>query len=170
MILYNTANPEQTTNFENAVFQGLAEGNGLFMPSQFPRFPDSFFAKLPELSFPEIAFEVVNALVGDEIPKEVIKKICLDAFNFPLPLVKLDDKIQTLELFHGPSLAFKDFGARFMSRIMAFFNQKRQSKLHILVATSGDTGGAVAMGFHNVPGIQVSILFPKIICISGNTI
>ncbi len=161
MLLYNTAKPDKTTNFENAVFQGLAEGNGLFMPLQFPRFPDSFFAKLPEISFPEMAFEIVNALVGDEIPKEVIKEICQDAFNFPIPLVKLDDKIQTLELFHGPSLAFKDFGARFMSRIMAYFNQKRQNKLHILVATSGDTGGAVAMGFHNVPGIQVSILFPK---------
>jgi threonine synthase len=161
MILYNTANPEQTTNFENAVFQGLAEGNGLFMPSNFPRFPESFFSKLPRLSFPEMAFEIVNALIGDEIPKEVVREICEDAFNFPIPLVKLGDQIQTLELFHGPSLAFKDFGARFMSRVMAYFNQKQQKKLHILVATSGDTGGAVAMGFHNVSGIQVSILFPK---------
>jgi len=161
MVLYNTAKPNQTTNFENAVFQGLAEGNGLFMPSDFPRFEDSFFHKLPNLSNQEIAFEVVYALIGDEIPASVVKEICDDAFNFPLPLVKLNEQTQILELFHGPSLAFKDFGARFMSRIMAYFNKKRQKKLHILVATSGDTGGAVAMGFHNIPGIQVSILFPK---------
>jgi len=178
MKLYNTAKPDQYTNFENAVFQGLAEGNGLFMPSSFPQFDAAFFQNLPNLSFEEMAFEVVNALIGDEIPAAVLKEICDDAFNFPVPLVKLDNQYQILELFHGPSLAFKDFGARFMSRIMAYFNQTRKKKLHILVATSGDTGGAVAMGFHNVPGIQVSILFPKgrvskyqevqLTCLGGN--
>ena len=178
MTLYNTAKPDQTTNFEHAVFQGLADGNGLFMPAQFPVLDTVFFKNLPDLSFQEIAFTVVNALIGDEIPPPVLKEICYDAFNFSLPLIRLEENIYTLELFHGPSLAFKDFGARFMSRVMAYLNLKRQKKLHILVATSGDTGGAVAMGFHNVPGIQVSILFPKnrvskyqevqLTCLGGN--
>jgi len=178
MLLYNTANPSQTTNFENAVFQGLADGNGLFMPSGFHRFDADFFKRLPHLSFSEMATEVIQAWIGDEVPYSVIKEICEEAFNFHVPLVKLNENIQILELFHGPSLAFKDFGARFMSRIMAHFNLKRNKNLHILVATSGDTGGAVAMGFHNIPGMQVSILFPKnrvskyqevqLTCLGGN--
>jgi len=120
----------------------------------------------------------VTALIGDEIPGDVISEICEDAFSFPVPLAKLGDDQYCLELFHRPSLAFKDFGARFMSRVMSHFNRIDQKPLHVLVATSGDTGGAVAMGFHNVPGIRVTILFPKgrvskyqevqLTCLGGN--
>jgi threonine synthase len=178
MLLYNTNNPSQKSNFENAVFQGLADGNGLFMPEQLPVLPPSFFEELPSLSFPEMATRVVDAFLGDEIPKEVLENICRDAFSFPVPLAPVGKGRYCLELFHGPSLAFKDFGARFMARIMAHFNKVRQKPLHVLVATSGDTGGAVAMGFHNVPGIRVTILYPKgrvskyqevqLTCLGGN--
>lgn len=161
MILFNTANPTQKANFQSAVFLGLADNGGLFMPEQIPVLPSEFFEKLPNLSFSELAFEVCKNLIGDEIDSNSLKEICHSAFDFEAPLISLHDQLFCLELFHGPSLAFKDFGARFMSRLMAHFNQKIQMPLHVLVATSGDTGGAVAMGFHNVPGIRVTILFPK---------
>ena len=178
MILYNTRQPSQKSTFQHAVFQGLADGNGLFMPEQLPLMPLDFFQRLPHLSFSEMAMEVVSALIGDEIPENVIKDICQDAFSFPVPLTQLGTQTYCLELFHGPSLAFKDFGARFMSRVMSYFNRIDQKPLHVLVATSGDTGGAVAMGFHNVPGIRVTILYPKgrvskfqevqLTCLGGN--
>ncbi|HRH36565.1 MAG TPA: threonine synthase, partial [Catalimonadaceae bacterium] len=161
MILYNTANPTQKANFQSAIFQGLADSGGLFMPEQLPVLPQSFFDRLPDLKFTEMAFEICHSLIGDEVNFQELKSICESAFDFEIPLVSIDNQVFCLELFHGPSLAFKDFGARFMSRIMAYFNQKMQKRLHVLVATSGDTGGAVAMGFHNVPGIRVTILFPK---------
>ncbi len=178
MILYNTWKPSQKSTFQHAVFQGLADGNGLFMPEQLPVLPADFFQSLPYLSFSEMAMEVVSALIGDEIPGDVIKEICQDAFSFPVPLTQLESNTYCMELFHGPSLAFKDFGARFMSRVMSYFNRIDQKPLHVLVATSGDTGGAVAMGFHNVPGIRVTILYPKgrvskfqevqLTCLGGN--
>ena len=178
MILYNTRQPSQKSTFQHAVFQGLADGNGLFMPEQLPLMPADFFQRLPHLSFSEMAMEVVSALIGDEIPADIIKEICEDAFSFPAPLTQLETNTYCLELFHGPSLAFKDFGARFMSRVMSYFNRIDQKPLHVLVATSGDTGGAVAMGFHNVPGIRVTILYPKgrvskfqevqLTCLGGN--
>lgn len=161
MRLYNTRNRAETTDFETAVFRGLAPGNGLYMPEGLPLLPTAFFQNLPEFSFSEMAFKVLNTLIGDEIPADQLKRIAAESFDFPVPLVKLDAQTAVLELFHGPSLAFKDFGARFMARILGFFLEKSPRPLHILVATSGDTGGAVAMGFHHVPGIQVSILFPK---------
>lgn len=161
MRLYNTRNRAETTDFETAVFRGLAPGNGLYMPEGLPLLPAAFFQNLPEFSFSEMAFKVLNTLIGDEIPADQLKRIAAESFDFPVPLVKLDAQTAVLELFHGPSLAFKDFGARFMARILGFFLEKSPRPLHILVATSGDTGGAVAMGFHHVPGIQVSILFPK---------
>ena len=161
MLLYNTANPTEKANFETAVFQGLATEGGLFMPEKLPRMSESFFEKLPHTPFAEMAFEVCNRLLGTEIPEARLRQICEDAFNFEVPLVQVDKTSFCLELFHGPSLAFKDFGARFMSRVMAYFNGTKHKPLHILVATSGDTGGAVAMGFHNVPGTKVTILYPK---------
>lgn len=161
MRLYNTRNRAETTDFETAVFRGLAPGNGLYMPEGLPLLPAAFFQNLPEFSFSEMAIKVLNTLIGDEIPADQLKRIAAESFDFPVPLVKLDAQTAVLELFHGPSLAFKDFGARFMARILGFFLEKSPRPLHILVATSGDTGGAVAMGFHHVPGIQVSILFPK---------
>jgi len=178
MILYNTSNPSQKSTFKNAVFQGLADGNGLFMPDSLPILPQSFFEELPDLSFSDMALRVTEAILGDEIPHPILKQICDDSFSFPVPLVQVAEKTYCLELFHGPSLAFKDFGARFMSRIMAYFNKEDKKPLHVLVATSGDTGGAVAMGFHQVPGIRVTILYPKgrvskyqevqLTCLGGN--
>jgi threonine synthase len=148
------------------------------MPEQLPVMQPDFYQRLPHMSFSGMAIEVVSALIGDEIPEDVIKEICQGAFSFPVPLAKLGGNRYCLELFHGPSLAFKDFGARFMSRVMSYFNRKDQKPLHVLVATSGDTGGAVAMGFHNVPGIRVTILYPKgrvskfqevqLTCLGGN--
>jgi threonine synthase len=161
MQLYNTRNRAEICDFETAVLRGLAPGNGLYMPMDFPGLPDSFFESLPDLSFPEMAFQVLDPLIGEEVPAARLRKLCKEAFDFSVPLVELDKHTAVLELFHGPSLAFKDFGARFMARIMGYFLEKAPRPLHILVATSGDTGGAVAMGFHHVPGIQVSILFPK---------
>lgn len=161
MILYNTADPSQTVSFEQAVFQGLAPKGGLFIPLSFPILRRSFFEELPGMSLEDLSFEVCEALIGDEIGEKALQKICSEAFDFPVPLKELEPGISVLELFHGPSLAFKDFGARFMARVMAHFNASRQQPLHILVATSGDTGGAVAMGFHGVPGIKVTILYPQ---------
>jgi threonine synthase len=161
MILFNTANRNQKSSFKNAIFQGLADQNGLFMPEELPQLPVRFFEDLPHMTFQEMAFQVLNPLIGDEIPEKELRFICNEAFNFPVPISTLKNGMFALELFHGPSLAFKDFGARFMSRTMAYFNREEKRPLHVLVATSGDTGGAVAMGFLGVEGTKVSILFPK---------
>ncbi|MEM1360040.1 MAG: threonine synthase, partial [Bacteroidota bacterium] len=144
-----------------AIFRGLPADNGLYMPERLEPLPDSFFKELPYMSFAEIGYQVSKHLLGDDVPAEDLKALVYDAINFPAPIIKLDEKRHVLELFHGPSLAFKDFGARFMSRLMGYFNQGNDQKLVILVATSGDTGGAVAAGFYQTPGIEVVILYPK---------
>ncbi len=157
MECYSTNNLEYKESIRNAILQGLAPDKGLFMPAQMPQLPRSFFEKLPSLSLPEIAFEVSSRFLGDEINAADLQKLVDDAFNFEIPLKQLDDNTYVLELFHGPTLAFKDVGARFMSRAMAHFNKE---ELIVLAATSGDTGSAVASGFYDVPGIQVVILYP----------
>lgn len=161
MKFYSTKNRDKKYSLKEAVLLGLPPDNGLFMPETIGRLSDDFFRRLPELKVNEIGFEVAKCLLGDSIPSDVLKKICDDAFNFPAPLVKLDDKTFVCELFHGPTLAFKDFGARFMSRVMGYLNSGEKGKLTILVATSGDTGGAVADGFYGVEGIDVVILYPS---------
>lgn len=161
MRLYSTNRSVSEVNFKEAVFKGLPDDNGLFMPTEIPQLPNSFFDKIETLSFQEIAFEVTNALLGSEIPAEDIKKIVNDVINFDAPVVSVENNIHVLELFHGPSLAFKDFGARFMARVMAYFLQKENKSIDILVATSGDTGSAVAQGFYNTPGIRITILYPS---------
>ncbi|MCC6411651.1 MAG: threonine synthase [Saprospiraceae bacterium] len=158
MQLYSTNNPNLRVNFEQALFEGLPTDNGLFMPLLIPALPNSFFRDLPNLSFPETAFRVAQNLLQGAIPNDDLHRIINEAINFPAPLVTLSDREHVLELFHGPSLAFKDFGARFMAGCMAHF---RKRDLCILVATSGDTGGAVAAGFFNTPGIRVVILYPS---------
>ncbi|GAA4852461.1 threonine synthase [Algivirga pacifica] len=160
MKLYSTKREAAEVTLKEAVFKGLPEDNGLYMLEQIPALPSSFFDKLPNLSFQEIAFEVANALIGRVVPADELKVIVEDAINFPAPAVKVEENLYSLELFHGPTLAFKDFGARFMSRLMGYFLSEGET-LHILVATSGDTGSAVAQGFFNVPGIKVTILYPK---------
>ncbi len=161
MKLYSTNNKQKLFTLGEAVLKGLPDDNGLFMPSYIPKLPSVFFEKLPSLSFPELSFAVANALIDGAIPYSELEKIVFGAIDFAAPAIALDPKTHILELFHGPTLAFKDFGARFMARTMSYFNRNEDSELTILVATSGDTGGAVAAGFYDIPGIKVIILYPK---------
>ncbi len=161
MKFYSTNNPEHKAGLAEAIFRGLPTDNGLYMPERLDPLPDAFFAELPNMSFAEIGFQVSKHLLGEDVPEDALRALVYDAVNFPAPVIKLDEQRHVLELFHGPSLAFKDFGARFMSRLMGHLNQGNEKQLVILVATSGDTGGAVAAGFYQTPGIEVVILYPK---------
>jgi threonine synthase len=161
MKLYSTNNHGLEVSFREAVFNSLPADKGLYMPHVIPKLDESFIKNLHKYSLPQIAFHIAEALLGDDIPASDLKKIIDEAINFPAPVVRLKDGIYVLELFHGPSLAFKDFGARFMSRVMGYFLQEGEKTLNVLVATSGDTGGAVALGFLGVPNTQVTILYPK---------
>lgn len=161
MLLYSTNNPARKATLKEAVLKGLPEDNGLFMPVNIPRLPSGFFHDIPTLSFQETAFRVAHALIADAIPEGPLREIVEGAINFDAPVVPVHDNIYILELFHGPTLAFKDFGARFMARLMAYLLRGEENEINILVATSGDTGSAVAQGFLGVPGIQVTILYPK---------
>lgn len=147
-------------SFEKAVMQGLAEDGGLFMPTEIPTLPKEFFEKISDLNFQEISFEVAKTLIQD-IPEKDLKKIIEESINFDAPLKQVTENIYSLELFHGPTLAFKDFGARFMARVMSHFIKKSDKKITIIVATSGDTGSAVASGVYQVPGIRVFLLYPS---------
>jgi threonine synthase len=158
---YSTNNPSTRVSFKEAVFNSMPQDKGLYMPVTIPRLDDKFINNLDGYSLPEIAFHVAKNLLGDDIPDNDLKAIIDDAINFLAPVVKLEDNVFVLELFHGPSLAFKDFGARFMSRVMAYFLEKGEKQLDVLVATSGDTGGAVALGFLGIPNTRVTILYPK---------
>lgn len=161
MQLYSTKNPSEFVSLKEAVLRGLPPDNGLYMPQNIPKLPSSFFENLADMSFSEIAYAVTKNLIGGIIPDVDLKEIVNNAVNFPAPLVQLDKEKYILELFHGPSLAFKDFGARFMAQLMSYFNRGSKKELVILVATSGDTGGAVAAGFYKTPGIKVVILYPS---------
>lgn len=160
MILYSTKHASPDVSLEEAVFRGLPPDNGLYMPYEIPTLPQSFFDTIGDLSISEIAFEVAKALLGNDVPESDLKGIIERSINFEAPLVGIEPDKYVLELFHGPSMAFKDFGARFMAALMSYFLQKSHQDIHILVATSGDTGGAVAQGFYNTPGIKVTILYP----------
>ena len=161
MKLYSTKNPTAFVSLKEAVFKGLPDDNGLFMPDFIQKLDDDFIKNLKNHSFQSIAFTVTRHLLRGIIPDEDLKMLIERAIDFPAPLVKLDDATHVLELFHGPSLAFKDFGARFMAQLMSYFNQDDKRELVILVATSGDTGGAVAAGFYKTLGIKVVILYPS---------
>lgn len=161
MQVYSTNTPTLRTNLREAIFEGLPPDNGLYMPVQISQLPASFIEDLDQYSFQDIAFQVAHALIGDEIPESDLRLIIQQAISFPAPVVTLNEHTHILELFHGPSLAFKDFGARFMAQTMSYFNAGENKDLTILVATSGDTGGAVAAGFYRTPGIRVIILYPS---------
>ncbi len=161
MKLYSTKNTSTFVDLQKAVFKGLPDDNGLFMPEHIPVLPASFFENIKNYSLQDIAFEVCKNLFQGYIPENDLREIIATSMTFPAPVVKLDESTYVLELFHGPSLAFKDFGARFMAQLMSYFNRGNDQELVILVATSGDTGGAVAFGFHNTPGIKVVILYPS---------
>jgi threonine synthase len=147
-------------SLRDAVLHGSAPDGGLYMPVEIPCVRKNFIERLSSLTFPEIALEVGALFTGDEVPQGVLTKIVTESFNFPVPLVSLDDRLHVLELFHGPTLAFKDFGARFMARLMGYFVQASGKQLTVIVATSGDTGSAVAHAFLRVPGIRVVVLYP----------
>jgi threonine synthase len=161
MKFYSTNNTESRVSFKDAVFNSMPQDKGLYMPVEIPRLDDKFLTNLDGYSLPEIAYHVAQNLLGDDIPADDLKAIIHDAINFYAPIVELEQDVYVLELFHGPSLAFKDFGARFMSRIMSYFLEAGEKQLDVLVATSGDTGGAVALGFLGVPNTRVTILYPK---------
>jgi threonine synthase len=161
MKLYSTKNTSTRVSFKEAVFNSMPQDKGLYMPVTIPRLDNKFLNNLDQYSLPEIAFHVAKNLIGEDIPDDDLKAIIYDAINFLAPVVKLEDNVFVLELWHGPSLAFKDFGARFMSRVMSYFLEKGEKQLDVLVATSGDTGGAVALGFLGVPNTRVTILYPK---------
>ena len=161
MELYSTSDKSQRYSLREALLLGLAHDGGLLMPVDIPSLPESFLSRLPDLSFAETSYHVAHTLIGDSIPSMELQDIIDQSITFPAPLIHLTPSQGVLELFHGPSLAFKDFGAQFMARTLSYFNRNENDHLTILVATSGDTGGAVAAGFHNVPGINVVILYPK---------
>jgi threonine synthase len=152
----------QKVSFQEAVIQGLASDKGLYFPETITPLPIDFFENIEQLSNEEIAFQAIHQFVGDEIPEMQLKQIITETLCFDFPTVKVDEGIFALELYHGPTMAFKDVGARFMSRCLAYFNKgKKDNKNTVLVATSGDTGGAVASGFLGVDGVNVVILYPS---------
>jgi len=161
MKLYSTNNRDLKVDFQSAVFNSMPQDKGLYMPVAIPVLDDEFLQHLDQYTLPEIAYTIASALLQDDIPADDLKAIIEDAINFDAPVRQLNEQTYVLELFHGPSLAFKDFGARFMSRIMAYFLKDNEKMLDVLVATSGDTGGAVALGFLGVPNTRVTILYPK---------
>lgn len=148
---------------EKAVVKGLAEDKGLYMPENIKPLPKEFFDNIDNMSFQEIAYTVADAFFGEDVDADSLKKIVYDTLAFDCPVVPVSDNIYTLELFHGPTLAFKDVGARFMARLLQYFLKKENngSEVNVLVATSGDTGSAVANGFLGVDGIKVYVLYPK---------
>ncbi|MBD3290941.1 threonine synthase, partial [candidate division KSB1 bacterium] len=160
MKFYSTKNRANAVSLRKAVLKGMPADNGLYMPETIPEFEPSFFNRT-SASFQEVSFEIARQFVEDDIPGTILSEIISDAINFDAPLIRLSEQVHVLELFHGPTLAFKDFGARFMSRIMSYFVQESDQSLNVLVATSGDTGSAVANGFYGVPGINVIILYPS---------
>ena len=162
MIYTDTRDKSVKTDLKTAVMNGMNEKTGgLYIPTSFPKLPSSFINKTPEPSFRDIAFEMAKPYVDGEIPDKDLQAIISDAYPFTAPVVPVDKVSYVLELFHGPTCAFKDFGARFMARVMSYFNRSESTPLHILVATSGDTGSAVGSAFHNVPGLDVTILYPE---------
>ena len=161
MNYYSLNRKAPNTNFEDAVVRGLAPDKGLYFPETITPLPDSFFNTIEEKSNTEIAFEAIKQFVSPEIPEKILKQIVEETLCFNFPVVELNDNISVLELFHGPTMAFKDVGARFMARCLGYFNKNNTRKVTVLVATSGDTGGAVANGFLGVQGVDVVILYPS---------
>lgn len=162
MKYYSTNKQSQSVSLQEAVVKGLASDRGLFMPEAIKALPSNFYDHIEDLSFQEIAYRVADAFFGEDIPADTLKDIVYDTLNFDVPLVKVEENIYSLELFHGPTLAFKDVGGRFMARLLSYFIRKEgQKDVNVLVATSGDTGSAVANGFLGVEGIHVYVLYPK---------
>ena len=161
MRYYSLNNSSPLTSFKKAVQNGIAPDRGLYFPEKITPISKDFITNISDYSNEEIAYEVIKQFIGDEIPTTILKEIIKKTISFDFPVVNLDENIGSLELFHGPTMAFKDVGARFMSQCLEYFNQNKTEDITVLVATSGDTGGAVANGFLNAKGVQVVILYPK---------
>ena len=161
MRYYSLNNSSPLTSFKKAVQNGIAPDRGLYFPEKITPISKDFINNISDYSNEEIAYEVIKQFIGDEIPVTNLKEIIKKTISFDFPVVNLDENIGSLELFHGPTMAFKDVGARFMSQCLEYFNQNKTEDITVLVATSGDTGGAVASGFLNAIGVQVVILYPK---------
>ncbi|NER16102.1 threonine synthase [Spongiivirga citrea] len=161
MNYYSLNKKAPNTTFRHAVINGIAPDRGLYFPESITPLPAYFFEHIDQLSNTEIAFTAIKQFVGDDIPEKDLKAIIEDTLQFDFPLVEVEDNVYSLELFHGPTMAFKDVGARFMARCLQYFNKNNDEKVTVLVATSGDTGGAVASGFLGVKGVDVVILYPK---------
>lgn len=161
MQYFSLQNKQHQVNFETAVVQGLAPDRGLYFPEQIPSLDKDFISHLQDYTDHEIGLNVIRPFVGDEIPEAALKKIVADTLHFPFPVQKVTGHTYALELFHGPTLAFKDVGARFMAGCLGYFRRNATQPVTVLVATSGDTGGAVAHGFYQVPGVEVVILYPS---------
>lgn len=161
MNYYSTNNKNSKVSLKEAVLKGLAPDNGLYMPESIPVLPNAFFDSLPEKTFQQLAYEVAHALLKQDVPADELRKMVEHTITFDAPLVEIEKNVFALELFHGPTLAFKDFGARFMSQLLSWFAKEEKREIVILVATSGDTGSAVANGFLGVPGVKVVVLYPS---------
>jgi threonine synthase len=161
MQYYSLHNKSHQVGFEQALVEGLAPDGGLYFPAAITPLPPAFFDQIEQYSYPEMAYQAIRQFVGDAIPEMYLRQILAETLDFDFPLIPINDHSYALELFHGPTLAFKDVGARFMSRCLGYFNQHKTQEVTVLVATSGDTGSAVAHGFYNVPGVKVVILYPS---------
>lgn len=161
MQYYSLQHTAPRVDFRTATIQGQAPDGGLYFPESIPQLPASILNNLAGLSREALAYEVIRPFVGDTIPEDELRRIVAETIDFPIPLKQVYDGVYSLELFHGPTLAFKDIGARFMSRCLGYFARDEKQPITVLVATSGDTGGAVASGFHNVEGVRVVILYPS---------
>ncbi|MCM4151230.1 threonine synthase [Arenibacter sp. N53] len=161
MNFYSLNKQAPNVSFKDAVIKGIAPDRGLYFPESITALPNTFFEKIEDYSHLEIAYLAIQQFVGDDIPEEALKEILADVLDFDFPIVEIEDGVSTLELFHGPTLAFKDVGARFMARCLGYFSSENTNDVTVLVATSGDTGGAVANGFLGVEGVKVVILYPS---------
>ena len=161
MKYYSTNHKSDDVTLRDAVVRGLAPDRGLYMPERLNKLPKEFFENIDKMTFQEMSLEVAKAFFAEDIPADDLKRIVYDTLAFETPVVKVEDNIYSLELFHGPTLAFKDVGARFMARLLGYFNKEEKQLVNVLVATSGDTGSAVANGFLGVEGVHVYVLYPK---------
>ena len=161
MNFYSLNKKAPKVTFRDAVVKGIAPDKGLYFPESITPLPVSFFEKIENLSNLEIAFSAIHQFVSDDIPDAVLKPILQEVLDFDFPVVDIEENVATLELFHGPTMAFKDVGARFMAKCLGYFSTDKKTEVTVLVATSGDTGGAVANGFLGVDGVKVVILYPS---------
>ncbi|SHJ12047.1 threonine synthase [Pseudozobellia thermophila] len=161
MEFYSLNKQAPPVSFKEAVIRGIAPDRGLYFPESITPLPDSFFDRIEDLSPTEIAFNAIHQFVSDDIPNEALKNILANTLDFEFPVVEIEENVATLELFHGPTMAFKDVGARFMAQCLGYFSRNEDTQVTVLVATSGDTGGAVANGFLGVEGVKVVILYPN---------